>query len=361
MWWHLARAGVSTTFRGMVLDPVVELRPGRELPRPPSWGEIDGALQAVAENPAPRWWLPAPEASHQLFLWFWAVVVIALGLVAYAAVRYRRGDADSRRRDLPLLAIALFGAGILPQAMQRPDSAHLAWVAMVSWPMVVVAAVEPLKRRLVKVEWGAATMATAVVGLLMIVVCPFYTYRMYAMHTRVSVGDLPPPFLIERDGREFWVGDPTVARAVQEMLPDLDALTEPGDTLIVGPGDLSRTVYADTYIYWMMSELEPATHFIEMDPGLADDAGSGLAEDIAEADVVVLTNTWSGWVEANASVEHGSQEHNAAIADNHCLVKSYETNLVLLFEACEGGGGFDPATVAGRDATRGGGGVESAP
>jgi hypothetical protein len=201
-------------------------------------------------------------------------------------------------------------------------------------------------------------VATAAVGVVMLVICPFYTYRMYAMHTRVSVGDLPAPHRIERDGREFWVGDPTVARAVNEMLADLDAVTEPGDRLIVGPGDLSRTVYADTFIYWLFPELEPATYYIEMDPGLADAEGSGLAEDIAAADVVVLTNTWSGWVEANASTEHGSQEHNRAIADHHCLVKSYETNLVLLFRACEGGGGLDPATVAGRSAELGGGGVE---
>ncbi len=194
----------------------------------------------------------------------------------------------------------------------------------------------------------------------MVAVCPFYTYRVYALHTRVAVGDLPPPHEIERDGRRFWVGDEAVARAVNAMLPDLEAIGEPGDSLVVGPGDLGRTVYADTYIYWLFPELEPGTHFIEMDPGLADAAGSGLAEDIAAADVVVLTNTWSGWYEPNASSDHGSPEHNQAVADHHCLVASYETNLVLLFRACEGGGGFDPSTVAGRENAIGGGGVESA-
>ena len=48
-----------------------------------------------------------------------------------------------------------------------------------------------------------------------------------------------------------------------------------------------------------------------------------------------------------------------AIADHHCLVESYETNLVLLFTACEGGGGLDPSTIAGRENAIGGGGVES--
>ena len=181
---------------------------------------------------------------------------------------------------------------------------------------------------------------------------------MYLLHSRVSVGNLPVPFEIERDGRRFWVGDPAVKTAIDAMIPDLEARAEPGDRLIVGPGDLARTVYADTYLYWLFSELEPATYFIEMDPGIADADGSGLAEDIAAADFIVLTNTWSGWSEPNTSIERRSDEHNRAVADHFCLVGSYDTNLVLLFERCEGGGGFDPATVAGRAPGAGGGGVE---
>ncbi|TDT16521.1 dolichyl-phosphate-mannose-protein mannosyltransferase [Ilumatobacter fluminis] len=388
MWWHLGRAGLRTAFEGMVLEPVVDLRPGRELPAPPSWDKIDGALQAVAEEPAPRWWLPAPQASHQLYLWFWAVVIVAIGTLVFAAWRYRRatteqppetveadgaaetdGDRDGgsfvplgRTELLPLLAGAVFGFGIIPQALQRPDSAHLAWVAMVSWPILTVLLVDPIRRLvpLLRPSWAGATAATALIGIVMIVICPFYTYRMYALHTRVSIGQIPPPFEIQRGDHRFWVGDAAVARAVNDMIPDLEALMDDGDTLIVGPGDLSRTVYADTYIYWLFPELEPGTRYIEMDPGLADQADSGLAEEIAAADFVVLTNTWSGWYEPNASIEQGSQEHNRAVADHHCLVQSYETNLVLLFAACEGGGGLDPVTIAGRENAIGGGGVESA-
>ena len=85
--WHLVDAGPRTAFEGMVLDPVVRLRPGRELPRPPSWGIIDGALQAVAEGLPPTWPLPAMAANHQLFIWFFAVIVIAVG----GAARRRGG------------------------------------------------------------------------------------------------------------------------------------------------------------------------------------------------------------------------------------------------------------------------------
>jgi hypothetical protein len=359
MWIHLIRAGLVAAVDGMVIDPVFRLRAGRELPRPPSWGQVDGALQAVAESLPPWWRFPAPAASQQLFLWFWSVIVIAIG-VAWWAIRTHRRDGGLPGSPSDALVIAaLFGLGILPQALQRPDSTHLAWVAVVSWPLLVVVLDRVLRPRLR--GWHATAVATALVGLLMFVVCPFFTYRTYLLHTRVSVGNLPVPFEIERDGRRFWVGDPAVKSAIDEMMPDLEALSEPGDRLFVGPGDLSRTVYADTYIYWLFRELEPSTYFIEMDPGLADAEGSRLAEDVESADFVVLTNTWSGWIEPNDSAVSRSQEANRTVADHFCLVRSYNTNLVLLFERCEGGGDFNPADVAGRAGGIGGGGVEGTP
>lgn len=361
MWFHLLRAGIGPAVEGMVLDPVFRLRAGRELPRPPTWDRVDGALQAVAESLPPWWRIPALPASQQLFLWFWAVIVIAVG-VAVATVRVRRADTTADSGDgssAVLVAAGLFGLGILPQALQRPDSTHLAWVAVVSWPLLVVVVDRRLRSRFV--GWRSPVAATAVVGVLMLVVCPFFTFRTYLLHSRVAVGNLPVPFEIERDGRRFWVGDPAVKAAFDAMMPELDARSDPGDRLFVGPGDLSRTIYADTYLYWLFDELVPATYYIEMDPGLADAEGSGLADDVVSADFVVLTNTWSGWMEPNASSESRSTRANRVIAEHFCLIESYDTNLVLLFERCEGGGGLDPATVTGRAAGAGGGGVEQAP
>lgn len=362
MWVHLVRAGPVAAVEGMVIDPVFRLRPGRELPRPPSWSKIDGALQAVAESAPPWWRIPALAAEQQLFVWFFAVIALAVAVPA-VVFALRRREPSGTGHPLDALAVAgLFGLGILPQALQRPDSTHLAWVAVVSWPLAVAVAAMLLQRRspLAFAGWRAGLAAGVLSAVVVLVVCPFFTFRTYLLHSRVSVGDLPVPYEIARDDHRFWVGDPAVASAMAQMIPELEARTEPGDRLFVGPGDLRRTVYADTYVYWLFDELEPATYYIEMDPGLADREGSGMADDIRSADFVVLTNTWSGWQEPNASSELGSPEHNQAIADHFCLVASYETNLVLLFERCEGGGGFDPAIVAGRAAGIGQGGVERA-
>jgi hypothetical protein len=342
MWIHLVIAGPGPVIEGIVIDPVVNLRPGRELPSPPSFGEIDGALQAIAEGVPPTWPLPAMEANHQLFFWFFAVIIIAIAVPAAAWWLRRRNGADLQLDTL--LVAGVFGLGILPQALQRPDSTHLAWVAMVSWPLLVALITHLARRR-----FGprAPLVGAATVLAVMLVVAPFYTYRYYLLHTRVSVGDLPLPFLVEREDRKFWFGNPEVASALNQLIPDLDELSEPGDSLIVGPADLSRTVYSDVAIYFLFDDLDPATYFIEMDPGLADAEGSGLAEDIEQAEFVVLTNFWSGWLEPNTSVKRQSQEHNQAVADNFCLVGQYESNLLMLFQRCEGGGGISGADVDG--------------
>lgn len=345
LWFHLVRVGPGTAIQGMVLDPVFELRPGRELPSPPGWSEADGALQAVAEGLPPWWGLPALGHSQQLFFWFFAVILIALAIPVIGVMRARASEWTDPLAVL-LTAGGLFGLGILPQALQRPDSTHLAWVAVVSWSLLVPSLIVLARERFTLDR--RAVGATLVVGLLMLVVCPFYTYRHYLLHTRVSAGQLPVPFLVERGDHRFWFGDFFVAKALNEMLPVLDGRSDPGDRLIVGPADLSRTIYSDVSVYFLFPELEPATYYIEMDPGLADAEGSGLADDIATADFLVLTNIWTGWNEPNASDLHLSQEGNQAVADNFCLVDRFEDNLVLLFERCEGGGGVDPSEVTGR-------------
>lgn len=351
MWIHLIVAGPGPVIDGIVVDPVVRLRPGRELPSPPSFGEIDGALQAIAEAVPPYWPLPAPPASQQLFFWFFAVIIIAITVPA-TAWWLRRRDGSNPQIDAMFIA-GVFGFGILPQALQRPDSTHLAWVSMVSWPLLTALITHAVCRFLRNAGRSGPTVrvsvlaGTAAVLVLMLIVSPFYTFRYYLLHTRVSVGDLPLPFLVEREDRKFWFGNPEVANALNAMIPDLEARSKPGDKLVVGTADLSRTVYSDVSIYFLFDELNPATYFIEMDPGLADVKGSGLAEDIEQAGFIVLTNFWSGWLEPNTSVKRQSQEHNQAVADNFCLVGQYESNLLMLFERCEGGGGISGADIDG--------------
>lgn len=344
MWIHLAVAGLSRSFRGMVTEPVRDLRPGRELPRPPSFGKVDGALQAVVEGPAdaPWWRVPHLAANHQLWLWFWVVIATAIGVVAVAVLLRRRGDSAQR---LALLCGGLLGLGLLPQAMQRPDSTHLAWGSCVSFALVPALLVElaaVVRPRLAGVRRDV--IVGAVVALTMLVVMPFYTYRSYLLYTRIGLGQKVGGYEVSRGDRRFYFGNQPLQRASQAAIDELARSSRPGERLLVGPADLSRTIYSDVVFYFMFPELTPATYFIEMDPGLADKEGSSLADDVASADWVLLTNFWTGWYEPNASSEFGSDAPNQVVANQFCLVGNYEDALVLLYRKC--GPGEQPSGVS---------------
>src|SRR4029077_2320101 len=124
MWYHLVVAGLGPSFDGMFVDPVFRLRAGRSLPSPPSWGHMDGALQAIREQIPPWWRVPHLSVSHALFLWFFAMLGVTVAMLVYAIV-IRRRPGGRPRGSTVLLAVALIAVGILPQGLQRPDSTHL--------------------------------------------------------------------------------------------------------------------------------------------------------------------------------------------------------------------------------------------
>ncbi len=346
MWIHLAVAGIGPSWRGMFTDPVTDLRPGRELPRPPSFGKVDGALQAVVEGPAdaPWWRFPALAANHQLFFWFWLVVIAAIGVCATTVVVVRRHGSTPARTAL--LVGSILGLGMLPQALQRPDSTHLAWGSCVSFALAPALIVElAALRRPSSTAIRRDIVAGAVMVVTFFVICPFYTYRSYLLYSRISVGDKAGGFEVHRDDRRFYFGNEALQRASQAAIDELDRSGVPGERLLVGPADLSRTIYSDVVFYFMFPEFVPATYYIEMDPGLADREGSSLADDVASADWVLLTNFWTGWYEPNASTDFGSDAPNQVVADQFCLVGNYEDALVLLYRRCEQGDGTSPAGI----------------
>lgn len=342
MWVHLVMAGIGPSWQGMFLDPVVELRPGRSLPVPPSWTFVDGALQALSEDPiyAPWWGLPAPSASQQLFLWFWFVVITNIAVPVVLVLAWRR-RADIRHLLEPLLAAALFGLGLTGQAMQRPDSTHLAWGSAVTFAILA----PTIGVLLGQGVWRRVVVPFATVSLVLLIVAPFFTLRPYLLTTRISLGNKDGGYEVVRDDRRFIAPNTATQAASQAAVDDLDRLSTPGERLLVGPADLSRTVYNDVVFYHLFPELDPATYFIEMDPGLADAPDSGLADDVASADWLILTNFWTGWFEPNASSDFGSTEPNEVVADRFCLVGNYDNALVLLYQRCATGDGIDPATI----------------
>jgi hypothetical protein len=317
----------------MVIDPVLHLRAGRELPRPPSWDRLDGGLQAVAEEIPPWWRLPHLSAPHTLFLWFFLMLIVAVGLLVLAIVIRRRGDVTGR--SSALLAVGLVSVGILPQGLQRPDSAHLLWVTCVSFPFLVPASIELLRVWRPRLDARRAVAAASAIAVLVtFTFTALFTFRYYLLHTRVGLGQVPSAFRVQRDDRYFYLGDIRAYEGVQAAVDELDRRAEPGDRLLVGPSDLRRTWYSDVFIYWLFPELEPATYFIEMDPGLANAEGSRLADDLASADWVILTGLWDGWMEPNSSMDFGSDAPNQVLRDRFCEIGDYADGQAVLYQRC---------------------------
>ncbi len=94
----------------------------------------------------------------------------------------------------------------------------------------------------------------------------------------------------------------------------------PGESLIAGPTDLSRTNYNDSFFYYLFPDLVPGTRYIEMDPGIANAEDSGLADELRANDWLILSATSNGWNEPNDSARAGSQEPNRVVEEDYCVV-----------------------------------------
>jgi 4-amino-4-deoxy-L-arabinose transferase-like glycosyltransferase len=332
IWVHVALVGPSTAFRGMVIDPVFKLRAGRALPRPPSWSHLDGSLQAIAELVPPWWKVPHLAADKSLFFWFFAMLIVPV-VVLWIGIRATRRAPSVRATTL--VAGGLLSLGLVPQALQRPDSTHLSWVTCVSFPFLILAIIEYLaeRRPATTARQGLAAGVAATLALTLFV-APLFTFRYYLLHTRVSLGNVQTPFPVSRDGRRFYLGDFGPYLATRDVITDLNSLAKPGERLLVGPNDLRRTWYSDAFFYYLFPELTPATYFIEMDPGLANATDSPLAAEVASSDWVITTGFWDGWREPNSSMDYGSDAPNQVLAKDFCEVRSYQNGLVHLFHRC---------------------------
>jgi hypothetical protein len=316
---HLVLAGPGNAVRGMVLEPVFELRAGRRLPFPPPHDEYTSFLnRAFAFRKFP-WPLPAPEQPMQIFLFFCSLFAVTLLLVVIAVWAKRAGSEHAWR----LIALSLFSVGLLPQAVQRADTAHLSWVSCIAFGLLPAFLAEVIRLR--GTRWIVAR-SVVLAPLVLMLLFPHFTYRWYADYVGQSVGYDRHFYSIDNRGRSFYYGRHDVGVAAEDMFADIERLTDPGDRLIVGPGDLSVTPYSESYLYFMLPQLEPGTHFIEMDPGVANAEDSGLADELRAADVVILSTMYDNWFEPNTSMEPGSTEPNEVLDELYCMHDRYGDN-----------------------------------
>jgi hypothetical protein len=316
---HLATAGPGTVFRGMITDPLFKLRGGRHLPIPPSWHMLDSILERFGTLVAIRWPLPKPPAPGQLTIWFF-LLLASVALIVVAGVTAVRRDRTSVRARV-LLALAGFSVGILPQAVQRADSAHLDWVSCATMAFLPVAVLELVRAR--RPEWPTRAVATAAGGTFLAVlvfIIPNFTVRTYADFAVQTFGGHRVATQVTHRGRSWYTAFPKPA---VELLDAVERVSKPGQRLIVGPIDLRKTPYSEAFFYYLLPQLTPGTRYVEMDPGVANATDSGLADEVRHADVLILSDQWSTWNEPNDSRKFGPDAPNAVVRDQFCLVGSF--------------------------------------
>jgi hypothetical protein len=322
---HVLMAGPSVAFKGMVWQPVFDLRGGRRLPLPPAWDHLDGYLQKSGATVKSLWPLPDLTTSAQLSVWFFLLLAGVAFVVAVAIWSVRRDG--SRFEARVLLAVALFSLGTVPQALQRVDSAHFAWVSCVPFAFVPIAALELSHARSRAGRGSAYRRRAALTGggvlLAVVLVVPTFTGWAYADYVAQTFGRHRTVFPISHNGRTFYYGRQDVADAANAMLNDISKVAQPGDRLFVGTSDLRKTPVSDAYLYYLLPDFPPATYYIEMDPGVANAKGSRLASDLRTADLAILSGIWLDWDEPNDSRVLGSDVPNQVLAKRFCLVGSY--------------------------------------
>ncbi len=298
---HLIRVGPIRLFEAMFVDPVIRLRAGRSLPLPPSTTEVAEFFARLDHYLRGPETLPLLDLPAQLAVLFWIVLV---GSVAAVWLAWRSCD----RR---LLAFVLFVVAALPQMLQRPGPNHVAFVGMLVLPALAVAIAHKLRWRHISGLIPAGLLC------LTLLAAPHFVGRAAAR----ALWSPPDTVQVEAHGRVLPVGDEQVRDGINSILDALDLHAEPGDTVFVGPEDLSRTNYSETYLYFLMPDYVPASYYLQMNPGLANRTGSMLADGIASADWLILTDRFDGWAEPNASTVNGDPRANAIVDEQFCTIK----------------------------------------
>ncbi len=229
--------------------------------------------------------LPPTDASSAALL----VLVLASAAVALAAgisgvARAPRSADERTRLSLGLLAVAL-----LPNVLQRADEFHLIYVGAVTVPLVLPATARWLGHP--RAGRRAARAATLVVSLALLLLAP--RVILASARDALRAAGLAPytPTAVEHGGRSFPLESADTVAEAGATLAAVEGLARSG-RLIVGPKDLSRTYYTDTYLYFLLPDFVPGTYYLEMVANSSNRVGSRLPDDIAAADVLILTSRY---------------------------------------------------------------------
>lgn len=294
--WLAAVAGPAQLFNNLFLFPVLISGPARRLPM-----------------------LAAPLCVIILLVAHTVATLVNLAAGVFAV----RADRQSNRPRV-LLGLGLLGLGLTHQALQRSDLVHVLCSVFVSLALLPISlwtlwsrySREPLRRR-------DELLVAACALLLLLALLPEIGLSLRQTVVTALSPQLEQPLFLRQRDRAFPLSPRALAVEAARMLNRLETEASPGQRLFVGPADLRRTNYADTWIYHMLPQLRPATYFLEMNPLSANRPGSRLAGDVASADWLVLNREWDYWHENNRSQQFGPEAAARVVGEKFELCGEY--------------------------------------
>jgi hypothetical protein len=238
-------------------------------------GLIEDVLLGRAGKGASQSRLPIPPpaaADRRLLAVLLATVVLMLMLAGLAR----------NRRTTALAAMSLLA---LPQAFQRADYTHFVYAGLFCLPLLPLA-VTRLLERLPNPPPRPRVLGALLGVMVFLVAVPEIPRNITDM---LANGNMRAR-VVHHAGR--WLPEaPARADLLGVLLPAVDAMTRPGDTLFVFDANLVRPAVDDVSLYYYLPQLRQVAFHMEITPGITSERGSGLVHDITSADLVILERT----------------------------------------------------------------------
>ncbi|HEX7517786.1 MAG TPA: hypothetical protein VF345_10940 [Chthoniobacterales bacterium] len=278
-------AGFRNIFDNVLLYPVIFTNPARKLP-----------------------WPSLPPYVIYLLGFHLVAAFINLG-AGFLALRKDAGSWSNRL----FAAAAIFALGTTHEALQRMDSGHVTLCCFLSLALL------PVALTIIADRWvatpGSRSRPLLFVAVTLLVVQGLAPELVHLVHQAVGLGSSRKKDVVflEHQGRGFPVDSISVARDTGGLLDKITSLASRGQRLFVGPADLRRTNYNDTFLYYLLPQLTPATYFLEMNPLSANRPGSRLSADVLSADWLILDHRLDDWNEPNDSMRFGPDAPNLLV------------------------------------------------
>ena len=264
---------------------------------------------------------------------FWVVVVSCFGPLI--AVLVKLAIPPWQERDRALIAVACVCLLILPQATSRVDFWHLIYIGCITIPLSLIAIWQVLGRlrarnindragfltaSILKAQPGSA-LAVLVATTLVLISLSSGPELFRQISLLRSNGEWVCANCVRNEKRLLPIGD--LAPMAQAIVNDLQRASRLGNSVLVGPRDLGRTIYTDSYLLYFFPHLIWNQYYIEMAPGISDRVGSRMAADVAGADFLLLDSAYDKWVEPNASATRGSEEPLRVMEQRFCIMSEH--------------------------------------